>query len=712
MPHVFRIIDTISGLADTTIAGIADGDLLVYKVATSSWENEAAGAGYVPYVGAVANVNLGTFNLTTTGTVDASAHNITDKKVTVTTFTSAGINAAIDALGTEGGEVYIPEGDYDFGIAPTGIVIDYDNTIIRGAGKGTRLLNTCRFVYTTIVGVPAAGETITGDTTGFTATVVKVDLTNKIVWYHTLSNGANYNAAEVISWSGGADTTINGVVPTEPTEHAVDFSGKDYITITDLTVYGGRGADADRFLIVGTSSSNATIQNCNLLYGDEAAINVTGDFLKVQFNYIIGCNDEGVVCFGIDNADISHNYIEDCGIPTSNPAISVPQCNNVTVSDNVLKSNHIAIAVDAVATHVVITNNVVQTTASDGITVLGGSKYCTISNNNIYDVDSGSADIKLNAADYCTVIGNNLYGDGTSDIGIHLDESDYCTVTGNFSDNHDVAGIQEDADCQNNIIAGNNVQDGYVLNGATAETFDFGNSSLLSTGDVRIVSDSNQIELGNVAGGDMIIKYGGSSGLIDTSIVAASDLNIACGANKTLVLNNTVWDELPPTPITSAKLGSTAPTLTTFVSDIEQYTFDASNDYVIGATEITHRWKEGTTIHPHIHWATNGLELAAKGVKWQLSWCIGGPGGVFSAQTVSVIDVEIPGSTTDRTHFLNHFSPTVDGTGYKIDTYILWRLERIATAHINGEPAANPFGLAVGFHAEQETIGSRDITTK
>ena len=233
-----------------------------------------------------------------------------------------------------------------------------------------------------------------------------------------------------------------------------------------------------------------------------------------------------------------------------------------------------------------------------------------------------------------------------------------------------------------------------------------------TTGDVRIVSDSGQIELGNTAGGDMILKYGGSSGLIDTSIVAPSDLVVACGADKTLVLTETVWDELPPTPITAAKLGSTAPTLTTFVSDIEQYTFDAANDYVIGATEITHKWKEGSEIHAHVHWATNGLEVAAKGVKWQLSWCIGDLGGAFSAQTVSVIDVEIPGSTTDRTHFLNHFAPIVDGAVYKIDTYILWRLERIATAHGGGEPAADPFGLAVGFHAEHDTIGSRGITTK
>ena len=91
---------------------------------------------YVPYTGANATVDLGAHELTTTGTVDASGHNITDKFVTVTTFTDEGINAAIDALGAEGGEVYLPEGTYEVNST---ITIDYDNTTLSGAGAGTIL---------------------------------------------------------------------------------------------------------------------------------------------------------------------------------------------------------------------------------------------------------------------------------------------------------------------------------------------------------------------------------------------------------------------------------------------------------------------------------------------------------------------------------------------------------------------------------------------
>jgi len=187
----------------------------------------------------------------------------------------------------------------------------------------------------------------------------------------------------------------------------------------------------------------------------------------------------------------------------------------------------------------------------------------------------------------------------------------------------------------------------------------------------------------------------------------AVDMNVDCGTDKTIELQESVWDDLPPSPIIGARLGSTAPTLATFVTDIQQYTFDATNDFVIGATEITHKWKEGTIIKPHMHWATNGLELTAKGVQWQLKYTIGDYTEAFGAQVTTVIDETIPASTADRTHFTSVFGSTIDGTNIKIGAYICWRLERVATAHANGEPAVDPFGLAVGFHAEQDTIGSR-----
>lgn len=71
-----------------------------------------------------------------------------DRYFIVKTRTSAAINAAIDALGAEGGEIYCPEGSYDI----TGqITIDYSNTTISGAGDSTIFVQNYdgKGIYTT-----------------------------------------------------------------------------------------------------------------------------------------------------------------------------------------------------------------------------------------------------------------------------------------------------------------------------------------------------------------------------------------------------------------------------------------------------------------------------------------------------------------------------------------------------------------------------------
>lgn len=199
----------------------------------------------------------------------------------------------------------------------------------------------------------------------------------------------------------------------------------------------------------------------------------------------------------------------------------------------------------------------------------------------------------------------------------------------------------------------------------------------------------------------------------------SGDIDVYTVVNKTIKLQTTVYDELPPTPITAAKLGSSAPTLATFVGNIEQYTFDATNDYVIGATEITHKYKEGTNIHPHIHWATNGSEVSATGVKWQLEYTIANmdatktTGSSFSTAVTISTETAIPARTADRTHMYTDLTD-ISGSGssfyLRIGSYICWKFNRIAA--IATAPATDPFALAVGFHCQCDTIGSRTETVK
>ena len=391
-----------------------------------------------------------------------------DKYVVCQTFTSAGINAAIDALGTEGGEVYLPEGDYDV----TGtITIDQANTTLRGAGKGTRFLATNRFVYTTVTGTPAAGETITGDTTGYTATVVQVDTTNKIVWYHSLNAMANYGAAEVISWSGAANTTINGTLPTEQNFHVIDTNDKSNVTISHLCIYGGSGGGNLKNLIGDSDVADyLTIENCWLYESDYQGIYTDGDFDKIVNNHIEECDMYAIYLNASLHTSVANNTFVNQGDMTM---MIVASCHS-SIIGNHIKGGDEGIHLCTSSDYVVIADNTFLTTLGHTIEVNGGGgAYCSIIGNVIYDTStSGYADI-LVEDDYNIIIGNNCYGDGTSNRCVYLNEADYCIVTGNRSSNHDVAGIQEDNDCQNNLIYGNSIHDTtpYNLNGLTGERF-------------------------------------------------------------------------------------------------------------------------------------------------------------------------------------------------------------------------------------------------
>ena len=405
------------------------------------------------------SVSLGDFNITNVGDIaldsitgDGGTIGIggTDKFIICQTFTSAGINAAIDALGAEGGEVYLPEGDYD--VTAT-ITVDANNTTIRGAGKSTRLLATNRFVYTTVAGTPAAGETLTGDTSGYTATVVQVDTTNKIVWYHSLSNAINYADGEVISWLGGADTTISGT-PTEQNFLVIDTNDKTYVTISNLCIFGGSGGgNATNLIGDGDNADYLTLADCWLYRSDAVSIYTKGDYATIRNNYI---GNSDTLAVNINTAPyllVTGNTID----TSTEEGLIIATCNNARVSDNFLTATLFGIYITG-SDYVIVSGNTLLTVSRDPISITIGSDYGVVIGNTIYDTGNGYADIKI-ASDYNVITGNNCYGDGISNIGIYLDEADYCVVSSNFSSNHDVAGIQEDSDCQNNLIKNNNLQD-------------------------------------------------------------------------------------------------------------------------------------------------------------------------------------------------------------------------------------------------------------
>ena len=164
--------------------------------------------------------------------------------------------------------------------------------------------------------------------------------------------------------------------------------------------------------------------------------------------------------------------------------------------------------------------------------------------------------------------------------------------------------------------------------------------------------------------------------------------------------------------LTTGKIpSSNYPAWSAMIGNIYEYQF-AIGDYLdLSPLELLHDWKEGTAIELHVHWATGGLnDATVRGVKWEIeySWANKlGQGGtmVFATSGPSSAETSIAAAEPALTHKYTSvvsFTPT----GGKIGMYLLMRLKRIASV-TNIAPAANPFGLAVGVHYEQDTLGSR-----
>jgi hypothetical protein len=169
-------------------------------------------------------------------------------------------------------------------------------------------------------------------------------------------------------------------------------------------------------------------------------------------------------------------------------------------------------------------------------------------------------------------------------------------------------------------------------------------------------------------------------------------------------------------PVVPKTTGVGKPTLATFTGNINRYTFAVNDIAEIDTSELIHRWKEGSSVEFHVHWATNGNnDATVRGVKWEIDYTWAnteGAGGtiVFAAATTVSAETSIPANQVGLTHKYTSVV-TITPTGGKIGAGMCLSLKRIASV-TNVAPANNPFCLMVGAHIEQDTLGSRTTTAK
>ena len=160
------------------------------------------------------------------------------------------------------------------------------------------------------------------------------------------------------------------------------------------------------------------------------------------------------------------------------------------------------------------------------------------------------------------------------------------------------------------------------------------------------------------------------------------------------------WFDLV-SPITDAGVpGASAPIRTAFgpahTPQHEQFAFDV-NDYVFCEPfHINHNIKVGGKAYAHVHWSTNGTNLAE--VKWEMSImrALGHNQANFGAPVVVSVSQAAQGSAWR--HMITEVSLSDALTLTEPDELILVTLRRITNGGTNNTD--NVFGLTVDFHIE------------
>jgi len=181
----------------------------------------------------------------------------------------------------------------------------------------------------------------------------------------------------------------------------------------------------------------------------------------------------------------------------------------------------------------------------------------------------------------------------------------------------------------------------------------------------------------------------------------------------TLVMEGeaTVWDDLR-VPASNTKLNPTKsePAFESFRDGLFTFKFDTSNaddESIHFVAQMPHSYKEGTDLHPHVHWSPDSTNTG--NVFWSFEYSVANINSVFGASTTDEITVAADGDQYG--HQVDPFTD-IDGTGLRVSHMILCRLTRRSSSQAADTFTGSACFLEFDFHFQKNTIGSREEYTK
>lgn len=202
------------------------------------------------------------------------------------------------------------------------------------------------------------------------------------------------------------------------------------------------------------------------------------------------------------------------------------------------------------------------------------------------------------------------------------------------------------------------------------------------------------------------------------------DIKISTVANQTLVLVQSVWDDMRVPLLRGITGASNPPAFTQFkdngAASVGVYAWAFAYEAVAGnedqmwfVTQLPHTYKEGTNIKAHIHWSPAVSGAAGEFVKWGLEYTWQNVDGTFGNTTIITSDATSAstattsgdGTLTADKHYVTSIG-TITGTSMNLSSMLVCRIFR-NSSDASDDLVQAAFAFEVDFHHEVNTMGSR-----
>jgi len=192
---------------------------------------------------------------------------------------------------------------------------------------------------------------------------------------------------------------------------------------------------------------------------------------------------------------------------------------------------------------------------------------------------------------------------------------------------------------------------------------------------------------------------------------STKDTRITCGANYTLTLATSVYDDLQFQISNSKVPAANYPNWEAFTTSTFEYAFGVDEYIYTYANEIPHWWKQGTAGNAHLHFTIKTIQNsgANRFAKFEIIFAYADTNEVWVEQTMTG-EYTIPTGTAALTNLYVDMG-NVTLTNYLIGTQIKARVKRIAATG-GTEYADDVYITQAGIHLQKDTMGSRNEITK